>query len=97
MKPGKAIRTIRAARGLTQQALAKKTGIDPSYLSLIERGEREPTLTTLVNISRQLGTPLYLLILLASEADELRGVSEERASSLGRELLSILIDGASSE
>lgn len=94
MKPGKAIRTIRAARSLTQRSLAKKAGLDPSYVSLLERDQRDPTLKTLVEVSRALEVPLYLLILLASEADELKGVSEEQAQSLGRELLTILIAGS---
>ncbi len=34
--------SLREARGLSQEALARSVGISPAYLGLIEAGEREP-------------------------------------------------------
>jgi transcriptional regulator with XRE-family HTH domain len=40
---GAAIRELREARGPSIEALALAAGVDPSYLSGIERGKRNPT------------------------------------------------------
>ncbi|TKH46103.1 XRE family transcriptional regulator, partial [Paenibacillus terrae] len=37
---GERIRTIRKAKGLTQQQLAELSGLDDSYIGSVERGER---------------------------------------------------------
>ena len=96
MKYGKAIRAVRSARGLTQQTLAETIGLDSSYISLIENGRRVPSLGVLENIATALATPLYLLLLLGSEAEDLRGASPERAQELGILLLDI-VQGAQLE
>ena len=40
---GKALREYRLKKGLTQQELADKCGLDISYVGGIERGQRSPT------------------------------------------------------
>lgn len=92
MNYGKAIRTIRAARGISQRDLAARCDLDPSYISLIEAGERAPSLTTLDALSKALQAPLYLIALLASEADDVRGVSPKHAQVLGKDLLDVLLE-----
>lgn len=52
---GHAIRGIRAAQGLTQEAFALKAGVDRSYYGAIERGEFNVTIDTLVKIADGLG------------------------------------------
>lgn len=44
---GVALRKQRNARGLSQQGLALQSGLDRTYISLLERGLRQPTLATL--------------------------------------------------
>lgn len=34
--------SLREARGVSQEVLARSVGISPAYLALIEQGEREP-------------------------------------------------------
>lgn len=46
---------LRSQRGLTQQDLAERLGISIAYLSLIERGGRNPPFTTVVAIAEALG------------------------------------------
>lgn len=49
------LREIRARRGLSQSALARAAGIDPSYLNRIERAEREPPKRSVVEaLAREL-------------------------------------------
>ena len=46
---GEAVRALRKARGLSQEALADAAGIDRSHMGKIERGERN---VTIMNIAR---------------------------------------------
>ncbi len=52
---GALLRRLRTERGLTQESLAFSTTLDRSYVSLLERGLRQPSLTSLLQISNALG------------------------------------------
>ncbi len=52
---GERVRSCRHERGLTQEALAGSLGLSVAYVSLIERGGRNPPYTTVVAIARVLG------------------------------------------
>ncbi len=52
---GARVRGFRRAQGLTQEALAGTLGLSVAYVSLIERGGRNPPFTTVVAIARALG------------------------------------------
>ncbi len=52
---GEKIRTVRQGRGFTQQTLAESLDISIAYVSLIERGGRNPPYTTVIAIARALG------------------------------------------
>jgi len=54
---GQRVREQRRLRGLTQEALAESLGLSVAYVSLIERGGRNPPYTTVVAIARALGVP----------------------------------------
>jgi transcriptional regulator with XRE-family HTH domain len=56
------LRSIRKQRGLTIEALAKRVGIDNGHLSRIERGEKTPSLGTLMALSKALGTSMAELL-----------------------------------
>jgi transcriptional regulator with XRE-family HTH domain len=91
MDYGKAIRLARNARRLTQKELAAKLEVDSSFVSLLESGGRNPSVETLEKLSEVLGIPLYLMMLLGSDQEDLRGISVEQASSLSRDLLDALL------
>jgi transcriptional regulator with XRE-family HTH domain len=55
---GKAIRQLRAKRGVTQEALAHEAEITTGTLSLIERGQANPTWGTIQGIAEALGVSL---------------------------------------
>jgi len=59
---GKAIRRRRHKKGLTQEQLALDCGLHPTYISLLERGLRHPTLDTIFAIAERLGTRPSLLV-----------------------------------
>ncbi|WP_373232982.1 helix-turn-helix domain-containing protein [Cohnella sp.] len=59
---GQRIRTERKKLSLTQEQLAERIGVSDAYIGQIERGERSPTLETLVKIASRLGVTIdYLL------------------------------------
>jgi DNA-binding XRE family transcriptional regulator len=51
---GRNVRRFRVAAGLTQTALAKRSGMNRSYLSNLESGRRNPTLATLERLAKNL-------------------------------------------
>ena len=53
---GQAIQRIRKERGMTQEQLGEKVGVDPNSISRIERGRLIPALPTLIDICNALGT-----------------------------------------
>lgn len=72
MDYGKALKIARAIAGLQQKELAKRAGIDPSHISLLEAKRRQPSVGMLQKLSRALGIPHHLLVLLAAESDDLQ-------------------------
>ena len=91
MNYNKAIRTIRAAKGISQKKLAALTELDSSYISRIESGQRIPTLEVIELISNKLGIPVYLLTLLASDQKDLHGLPEKETKNIATNLLDVLL------
>jgi transcriptional regulator with XRE-family HTH domain len=60
---GVAIRRLRKARGLSQEAFADRVGLDRTYVSAIERGRRNPTLRIIQCLAGGLGVPVSALFL----------------------------------
>ncbi len=59
---GERVREERRSRGLTQEALAEALDLSVAYVSLIERGGRNPPYTTVVAIARALGVPASQIV-----------------------------------
>ena len=52
---GRRVRQLRLAKGWTQEKLAEHTGLHPTYIGGVERGERNLGLDNLLKIARALG------------------------------------------
>lgn len=52
---GKRVAELRRKTGLSQEHFAFKCGVDRTYIGTIERGEKSPTLNTIVKIANALG------------------------------------------
>ena len=73
---GAAIKEFRRAIKKSQEELAGLSGLDRTYISLIERGQRSPTFSTIFQISTALQIPLIKLISRAIEIYELLELSD---------------------
>jgi transcriptional regulator with XRE-family HTH domain len=54
---GQGIRAIRGRRGVSQESLALQCGLDRTYISGIERGTRNPSLTNILKLAAALDVP----------------------------------------
>ena len=61
-KVGDRVRAARAARGVSQEALAHAAGLDRSYMSGIERGVRNLTVLKLQAVAKALKVPVRDLL-----------------------------------
>ncbi len=91
MNYGRALKIGRAMVGLEQRDLAELAHLDPSHISLIEQGKRNPTVATLEKIARALNIPYHILTLLASESKDLRNVNSQEINQLGKLLAKTLL------
>ena len=65
MTIGSTLRLLRTAANLTQSSLAKELDVTANYLSLVENGRKEPSLTFLKKVSKALDAPLGYFLWLA--------------------------------
>jgi transcriptional regulator with XRE-family HTH domain len=56
------LKQLREARGLTQEALAKKAGISRAYLARLEIGMHDPHLSRLRALAKALGVKVAALV-----------------------------------
>ena len=66
---GRVVREERAARNWSQEELASRSGLHVTYLSAVERGRRNPTLSVLRRLSEAFGLPLSILLSQAETTD----------------------------
>ena len=94
---GKRIRTIREEKGWKQEVFAEKVGLSPTYIGMIERGEKIPKLETFVRIANVLNVSADLLLADVLQA-ELFADTSARAAAInaldpaGRERIYDVID-----
>jgi transcriptional regulator with XRE-family HTH domain len=73
---GKAIRTLRDGKKLSQETLGNEAGIHPTWISHIESGRINPTWGNVRRIARGLGVPLEQLAALAEEFERKLSAAE---------------------
>ena len=74
---GLVIKELRKTRGISQEKLAFKGNLDRTFISLLERGLRKPTLTTIIQLSNALEVePDKLVALVMNKLMEKRKHSE---------------------
>ena len=93
---GSKVRRLRRDQGLAQVEMAKRLGISPSYLNLIEHNQRPLTLPLLLKLGQQFNVDLRSFsdnedARLLGELSELLGEPLFREHELGREDLKQLV------
>lgn len=61
-KFGGRVREERLRRGLSQEGLAEKAGVHRTYIGMIERAEKNITLTNIEKIAKALGVDIGTLL-----------------------------------
>lgn len=74
---GGRIRSLRAEQGLTLQAVAERTGLSSSMVSMVERGRTSPSIGTLIAIASALG--VHMADLFELDVDGPRDVVQRAA------------------
>jgi transcriptional regulator with XRE-family HTH domain len=91
MNYGKALRIARAASGMEQKELAAKAKLNPSFISLIEKGARQPSTRAITKMCRALQIPEPLFTMLAAEPEDLAGIDKQEFEQIGTYLAKFLI------
>lgn len=71
---GEKIRSLRKERGLSQESLALKAGLNTSYMGQIERAEKSATIDSLEKIANALDVPIEELF--SFEREESKNVDK---------------------
>ena len=66
---GLAVRELRTSKGLSQEELADRSGLHPTYISGIERGLRNPTWRSIGRVCEALEVKLSELAALAESLE----------------------------
>jgi len=59
---GKNIRKIRVAKKMRQEDLAEKSGLSVTYIGMVERAEKTPSLESLISILNSLGASADMVL-----------------------------------
>lgn len=59
---GRILRQFRKDINFSQEKLSQESGLDRTYISLLERGLRQPTLTSLLKLAAALGVSTVNLV-----------------------------------
>lgn len=96
---GMRVREVRKLRGLSQEKLAEKVGVDPKQISRIEGGKSAPSLDTLEAIAKHLQVEMKDLFdfqhlvpqeTLEDQALRLLGMMDERTKTIAMRILHTL-------
>ena len=69
MHIGTTVKFIRVSKGLTQKELARFADLSPSYISLVERGERDPGFSTTIGVFESLEFNPVIAIYMNEQPD----------------------------
>ncbi|HSF66215.1 MAG TPA: helix-turn-helix transcriptional regulator [Nitrospiraceae bacterium] len=75
---GKQLQRLRTHRGLTQEQLAVTAGLSRMFVTRMEQGAHDPTLSTLVRLAKALKIPVTELLGESVSASQWWQVGEDR-------------------
>lgn len=86
MEIGTVIRIVRQARALKLKQLADATGLSLPFLSLLESGQRQPSLDVMRRLASALDVPSETLVLLSFASDGSLRSTDERSHDLAESI-----------
>ncbi|MCD8372803.1 MAG: helix-turn-helix domain-containing protein [Clostridia bacterium] len=86
---GEKISLLRSRKGLTKNALANLSGVSPTYIYQLERGEKCPTVEYLSHICWGLGVTLAEFFAENEPNDKLSYLTAEQRKKLNDFLISL--------
>jgi len=90
MDLGQTIKDLRQEKMLTQEQLATQCGITQTYLSQIERNQKEPTLSALKDIAASLEVPVPILFFLSIDEKDIPPEKRDAFNSVGATFKSVI-------
>ena len=84
---GNTIRTYRKKKDLTQVELALRLGIEPTYLSAIENGRRDPSLTLVRQIGKAISVPPEILFWDAIQTEDVVSEKDRRVVDAAKSII----------
>lgn len=67
---GQVLRELRMAKGLSQEQLALNCDLDRTFISMLERGRRQPSLASIITIAARLEIQPYKLVRMTTDVLE---------------------------
>jgi transcriptional regulator with XRE-family HTH domain len=92
MNIGNAIKELRQQKGLKQTDFAVQCGLSQSYLSSIEKGRKEPTLSILKQIANALSIPMPVLVFFSLDKEDIAESKQEAFSMLEPSIKGLISD-----
>ena len=89
IKFGQVVKILRTASGIKQKDLAEMVGVRPHYLSLVESGQRDPSLNVVRLIAKALNVPVSYLFW---EMDDVSREFDSKERKLWNELKDLLFE-----
>lgn len=86
-KIGENIKKLREARNLTQEDLADKSELHPTYISLLERGKKACSIKTLSKIASALNVSTGKML---DSIDKVRKIKQKKENPVLRKIQSLL-------
>jgi len=90
MNIGRAVRLVRTAKGVTQKELAERAGCTANYLSMVERGDRRPSIKLVGGIASSLDVPVAEIFALGADPPTSPDPSTREVVTKLRELMLLL-------
>jgi len=91
MMVGKTIRLLRVSSDLSQGKLARALGVTAGYLSLVEKGKREPSLGFLRGVAHYFKVPVGFLLLGDCDGNGFHPKQRRLLTEIQRSLLEYVI------
>lgn len=90
MNISKALKLCRTQKGISKTLLAERADLSISYLTLLEQGKRDPNISTINQLCIALNIPASIFMFLASDVNELNGISKELAEKISLTALQLM-------